>query len=201
MTWYQLSKCSAIEKDWYKNFCHHLENNAQLLMFSNPDFQHMPTVNNNPYSSGIDGDRIFWSFQTRYKNQLFSAHVKFEFSRPDSSQQLLTNAKWTNGRLLSFDTNAELIKAEYFVIWQDPNVKPKRRKLNNWFRISQQFFLPKNLSPFQLVSNIKKDIIEFTDDDNDDQQPDTAPTPQPPSLKLQLPKTERQKKIPSLSYP
>jgi hypothetical protein len=199
MTWYQLSKVSALPPDWYKNFAHHLENNAQLLIFNNPDFQLRNSVINNPYSSGIDGHKIFWSFKTVYKNQLFSANVRFEFLTDEQHKPLLTDAKWKDARLLSFDTNVELLKAEYFILWQDPEVKPKRRQLNDWFRIAHHFFLPNKLSPYQIISEIKNDIIKFTDDEDDDDQSEDAPAPQPPSLKLDTPKQKKQTKLPSLS--
>lgn len=187
MTWYQLSRFSAIQKNWYKNFYEHFAAQIQHLMVDHGFQIGDASSDSSPFKSGIFMDKIFFKFSVKYKNDSFKVDINLIFKtrslddevRVDPQTSKWDRSAWADSRLVSFETGFELFRIEYNIYKEIIKQLSSGHLQYDYAQISQSFYQPQNAHPYTIISDIKNDIIDETnddDDDDDDQQPD-EPSP------------------------
>lgn len=178
-------KKAALEQEWWGKFYQHLVKTVSFIfpdtlpMHDNVDM--VPRLEPNNYSSGIDGNKIFFSFYVWRKGHQYRCGINLEFA--ESLIRSKMNWQFSNLQTLQTD-NIGIVKSSWSVI-RDFH-KPKDSD-----PVGHGYFLPKDSTPYNLINAIKNAILKDGEDDGNDDMPPAGP--KPPGNKMPKPVSQPKK--------
>lgn len=175
MNWYNVFKFSALEQNWWQNFYDHLTKATPFVV-------KIDGVTTRFVSSGVDGNKIWYTFMAARENDRYTCSVRFEFSQSipqGGGETVWKNDKgevtWQSSTLHQVipKGNTELVKLNWSVI-KNMNLGHNGAEL-----IGQGFILAQNATPVLVLTQIKNAILGDMYDNEDDGPDDTPPVDSP----------------------
>jgi len=164
MNWYNIFKKSALDPMWWQNFYEHFTKAMPFVMT-------IPEATTRFNTSGVDGNKIWYSFVVNLLDSQYNCAVNLEFSASLSyggGKTVWKNQNgeetWRNSTLQQVQPqgNVELVKFRWYVI------KNMRLGTDASEVTGQGFILPQNATPVAILTKIKNAIISDQDDGDDD---------------------------------
>ena len=180
MNWFtSLSKISALEAMWWHRFFFHLTGAANYVFpdhgVSRDPSDFLCRLESNNFSSGIDGDHIFFSLKVWRKGHQYTGSINLLFSQT----LIRSKMKWEHSNLQSLeaDPSIHLIRANWSVLrdFNDPQ---------NSGCVGNGILAPEQATPVRLMEIVKDCIVRDGEDDDDSEGFYNRP-PQPSSKKKQ----------------
>lgn len=155
MNWYNLFKFSALEPNWWQSFYDHFTKAIPFVM-------NMQNANIRFNTSGVDGNKVWYSFNVGIDSNKYSCTIQLEFSSglPNGGGQTV----WKNSTLQQVmpQGNVELVKFHWYVL-KNMHLGGSSSEL-----VGQGFILAQNATPVSVLTQIKNAILQDLEDDDDD---------------------------------
>lgn len=150
MNWY---KFSQLESNWWVRFYEHLTRTFRFL-FNEKNIR----IDESSWSSGNDGNHLFFSFSSYLNNKKYRSQIQLQFN------EKVSGGEWQGSNLVSLKNmnTDKMTRIFWFVLSNDIN---KNMSINNSELVGRGYLLNQDATPYNVAHSILDSILNDTDDD------------------------------------